>query len=89
VRQIGELYSSCISGAISEEEYLAGLREAGLVEVEVRGRLVYDATQLEGLAASDLEGVCGCAGGKAQVGAMARSLAGKVWSAKVFARKPA
>ena len=88
VREVAELYSSCISGAISEEEYLAGLRDAGLVDVEVRDRLVYDADQLEGIAASDMESLCGCAGGKAQLLSAARTLAGKVWSAKVYARKP-
>ena len=89
VREVAELYSSCISGAISEEEYVAGLRAAGLVDVEVRERLVYDADQLEGIAASDLESVCCCGGGKAELTAVARTLAGKVWSAKVYAKKPA
>lgn len=89
VRQAADLYASCISGAISEEEYLAGLRDAGLVEVEVRDRLVYDAAALEALASSDLESACGCAGGKAELLSVARTLAGKVWSAKVHARKPA
>ena len=89
VRQVAKLYSSCISGAISEEEYLAGLRDAGLVDVEVHNRLVYDAEQLEGLAASDFESLCGCAEGKAQLLSVARTLAGKVWSARVYARKPA
>ena len=89
VREVAELYSSCISGAISEEEYLAGLRDAGLVDVEVRDRLVYDADQLEGIAASDLESVCCCGAGKAELTAVARTLAGKVWSAKVYAKKPA
>jgi arsenite methyltransferase len=88
IRQMASLYSSCVSGAISEEEYLAGLREVGLVDVEVRDRLVYDAGQLESLAASDVEGCCGCAGGNEQLLAAARSLVGKVWSVKVFARKP-
>ena len=36
------LYSSCLAGAISEPAYLDGLRQAGLVEVQVRDRLVYD-----------------------------------------------
>jgi SAM-dependent methyltransferase len=89
VRQVAVLYASCISGAIGEEEYLAGLRDVGLVDVEVRDRLVYDAEQLEGLAGSDFESLCGCAGGKAQLLSLARTLAGKVWSAKVYARKPA
>jgi arsenite methyltransferase len=89
VREMADLYSSCVSGAISEEEYLAGLREVGLVDVEVRDRLVYDAEQLEGIAASDLESLCSCAEVKAQLPAIARTLVGKVWSAKVHARKPA
>jgi hypothetical protein len=57
-----------------------------LVDVEVRARLVYDADQLEGMAGS--EGGCGCGLGKDELGAYARSLAGKVWSAKIYARKP-
>jgi SAM-dependent methyltransferase len=89
VREVAELYSSCISGAISEEEYLGGLRDAGLVDAEVRDRLVYDADQLEGIAASDLESACCCGPGKAELTAIARTLAGKVWSAKLYAKKPA
>jgi arsenite methyltransferase len=89
LREVAELYSSCISGAISEQDYLAGLREAGLVDVEVRDRLVYDADQLEGIAASDVETACGCGAGKSQLGSLARTLAGKVWSAKIYAQKPA
>jgi arsenite methyltransferase len=88
VRQLAELYASCIGGAISEDEYLAGLREAGLTEAVVKDRLVYDADQLEGIAASDAESTCCCGGGKSQLGAVARSLAGSVWSAKIYARKP-
>jgi arsenite methyltransferase len=88
IRQSAELYSSCIGGAISEKEYLAGLREAGLTDVEVRARLVYDAAQLEGFAASELEGACACAMGKEQLNEAARTFVGKIWSAKVYARKP-
>ncbi len=88
VRRSADLYSSCVSGAISEEEYLAGLRAAGLVDVEVRGRLVYDADQLEGLAGSELVESSCCGGAKSQPVAGLRTLAGRVWSAKVHARKP-
>ncbi len=89
VRRSSALYSSCIGGAISEDEYLAGLRAAGLVDAEVRARLVYDADQLEGLASSESEGACGCGIAKDALMSFARGLAGKVWSAKVYARKPA
>lgn len=85
------LYSSCITGAIGEEEYLAGLREAGLTDVAVRDRLTYDADQLEEIASSAAERDCGCgqAASKSITVQVGRSLAGKVWSAKVYARKPA
>lgn len=86
VRRSSELYSSCVSGAISEDEYLAGLRAVGLVDVEVRARLVYDSDQLEAIAGS--ESGCGCGLGKEDLAAYAPSLAGKVWSAKIYARKP-
>ncbi len=41
-----------------------------------------------GIAASDLDAFCSSAEGKAQLAAAATSLAGKVWSAKIYARKP-
>jgi SAM-dependent methyltransferase len=88
ILQSSALYASCISGAISEDAYLAGLRAAGLADVEVRARLVYDADQLEGFAGSEGEGACGCGAGKAELATLARSLSGKIWSAKVYARKP-
>ena len=46
LRDNESLYNSCIAGAISEEDYLAGLRAAGLADVEVRERLVYEAVQI-------------------------------------------
>ena len=93
IRTIPAAYSSCISGAISEADYLAGLRAAGLEEVEVRDRLVYDAAQLASFAASTTEGVCSCGSQLpdhlvAIVEEYARKLEGQIWSAKVYARKP-
>jgi len=84
------LYSSCIAGAISEVDYLEGLREAGLAEVKVLDRLVYDAEQIESYA----EAALGEAFGQTQeissrVKYYAHELAGKIWSAKVFGKKPA
>jgi arsenite methyltransferase len=82
-------YATCIAGAIDEDDYLAGLRAAGLTDVEVRDRLVYDADQLSGAALSQVD--CGCGGD--QLRELARNYAGrfvgKVWSAKVYARRPA
>ena len=89
LRQDPALYNSCITGAISEKDYLAGLRAAGLVDVEVRSRLTYDKDQICGLVDSETDGG-GCCG-SAVSGDTAReateALAGKIWSANVFARK--
>jgi len=94
VRADERLYNSCVAGAVSEADYVAGLREAGLGEVEVRERIVYDASQLEAFVQSEL-GVAddqgSCCGGSAcsdSVGEIATAMAGKIWSAKVYGRKP-
>jgi len=94
MRQNQALYSSCVAGAISEDDYIAGLLSAGLDEVEVRERLVYDVTQLSAFIRSELpdnEQALACCGGSSSeqtVAQMAESVVGKVWSAKFFARKP-
>ncbi len=75
------LYSSCIAGAINEDDYLAGLRSAGLVEVEVLERVVYEAAQLRALVGSEL-------GVDDETAKLAESAVGKVWSAIIVARKP-
>jgi hypothetical protein len=55
----------------------------------VRDRLVYDADQLAGAALSQVD--CGCGGDQLRelVRSYAGRLEGKVWSAKVYARRPA
>lgn len=88
------LYCSCIAGAISEEEYLEGLRRAGLEDAEVRERLAYDRSQLIAFVKSELpqlERALACCGGPiddATIARIAGSVEGKIWSAKFYARKP-
>ncbi len=97
VRTDPGLYAACIAGAVSEREYLLGLQTAGMDGVEVRERLVYDAAQLEELFGAEGQGgccgssadSCGCGDGRAaKTGVLAKRLEGKIWSARVFARKP-
>ena len=94
LRKSEALYGSCIVGAISEGEYLAGLRDAGLADVEVRERLVYDFAQLKALVSSELASeaqtftCCGGVSGEKVVDETLESLSGKVWSARVYAQKP-
>ncbi len=48
-------YAACISGAISETSYMAGLQSAGLAEVGIDERHVYSAEELRAIVGSDLE----------------------------------
>lgn len=47
LRENKNLYSACISGVISEKEYLSGLRKAGLEKVKVSERKTYQSDELE------------------------------------------
>ena len=83
------LYVACVAGAITEEEYLGGLEQAGLEKAEIRARLVYDASQLRGFLQ------CGCASGgdtslfdEETAARLVASLEGRVWSARIYAEKP-
>ncbi len=79
-------YTGCIAGAISESEYLEGLRKAGLEDVEVRDRLVYEPEQVRAIAESDLANL----GLDSKLVERALDEAkGKICSAKFSGRKPA
>jgi SAM-dependent methyltransferase len=92
------LYSACIAGAISEEQYVQGLREAGLTDVQVADRVIYDSEQVIAFVKSELaEDVgesCGCAcgcGGSADAPLaedISVDVTGRIWSARFEARKP-
>jgi len=93
-RKSPDLYCSCVAGAISEKEYLDGLKSAGLTDVEVIDRLVYDESQLKVLVKSEMYSaaenpghVC-CDAGEKLAEHIGKTLAGKIWSAKFHARKP-
>src|SRR5437899_1391335 len=94
IRQSLELYATCISGAISEVDYLAGLTAAGLEDAQVLERLVYDAPQIAGLIQTDFAEVLKQVMGPQiaitdeLVTSIAREVAGKIWSARFYARKP-
>lgn len=93
VRRSGRLHCACVAGAISEAEYLAGLRGAGLDGIEVAERLVYDAGQLRALAESEAATVRLPAGlrraARRLAGRLAAGFSGRVWSAKFVGRRGA
>ncbi len=102
LRRNQALYNSCVAGAISEKDYLDGLRQAGMTDVQVRTRHIYDDVQLEALIESEIVepsaapaaksgGCCApsCCGGSGDVDVaqMARRARGKIASISVYARK--
>jgi arsenite methyltransferase len=86
LRESRDAWTGCLAGAIGEAEYVRGLEAAGLREVRVTSRIVYDASQLKGLFASSC---CGIAdGGGRETGQLAEAAAGQIWSARFEGLKP-
>ncbi|HSR45150.1 MAG TPA: arsenite methyltransferase [Acidimicrobiia bacterium] len=91
VRADTALYSSCIGGAISESDYVRGLRAVGLVDVGVEERMPYDSNQMEELLVSDIADASSsscCNPASVGIRDIAEAVSGKVWSARVTATKP-
>jgi arsenite methyltransferase len=84
VRQSRDAWTGCLAGAISEEAYVRGLEEAGLRDVRVTSRIVYDGSQLKGLFGSSCCGV----GAEQDTATLAEAAAGKIWSARFEGVKP-
>ncbi|MCL5261497.1 MAG: arsenite methyltransferase [Gammaproteobacteria bacterium] len=82
------LYSSCLSGAISEKNYISGLKKAGMKNVKIRDRLVYDFSQLQAFICSELQSDIKDAKKRAKLKDWAKHLLEKVWSIRVSAVKP-
>jgi SAM-dependent methyltransferase len=76
VLENAEAYDACISGAIPEDEYLAGLRAAGLEDVRTEARLP----------AHEIAADCGCESCDGTMDPAA--LEGKIWSVRVTGVKP-
>ncbi|HWU40945.1 MAG TPA: arsenite methyltransferase, partial [Candidatus Acidoferrum sp.] len=86
VRQSRDAWTGCLAGAISEEDYVRGLEAAGLRDVQVTARTVYEAGQLKGLFASTC---CGVGEGvESHAAILAEAAAGKIWSARFEGVKP-
>jgi SAM-dependent methyltransferase len=95
IRDNVEALVGCLAGALDENVYLEKMRQAGLVEVAVVNRIIYSGNQILSLVGVDGSEIpetsssCGC-------GTMDRALFepylneidGKIWSAKIIARKP-
>lgn len=85
LRSNAAAYVACIGGAISEQDYVAGIEAAGLEDVKVTERHVYDASSLRALVASEL--ITGEVAFETLEAAVDEA-AGRVWSIKVTASRP-
>jgi len=86
IRESRDAWTGCLAGAISETKYVQGLEAAGLRSVRASSRLVYEASQLEGLFG---DSACGLTPGSCgDVGDLAQATAGKIWSARFEGVKP-
>ena len=85
MRELAGAYTACVGGAISEHDYIAGLRSAGLVDVNVSERLIYEDAQIRDLISSDLDW---SGEGPAVRVQDLPNLEGKVASVKLVGRKP-
>lgn len=84
VRACNSPGTAWVVGAMSEQDYVAGLAEAGLIGLRDGGRYVYEASELAAIA--DFKG-CG-ESGEAAAAEFAKETVGGVWSTYFFARKP-
>ncbi len=95
LRHNGFLYSGCVAGAISESQYVAGLEAAGLSDVKVKNRVLYDSQQIASAIDNELDAVqkesdhCCRPKGCVEPHDVAESLVGGIWSCQFSARKPA
>ena len=94
IRNNNGLYNSCVAGAISEEDYLAGLTEAGLYDMQVQERLFFEAAQIKAAFDDKETGLSQFFHELTEperqeaIDRLISQVTGKVWSAKFTARKP-
>lgn len=84
ISQQATAYTACLAGALSEEQYVSGLRKAGLSDITVRERLIYDSNQLQSAVLDAIEGTAIDSG---RLNELVQQITGKVWSAQFYARK--
>lgn len=88
VRRSGLLTVACAGGAISETEYLSGLRQAGFATYRVIAREYYDAAQMASVAVGGLpKFFANRALTKKLLTQVAMPMTKKLWSARIYASK--
>ena len=85
IRDSAAAWSACVAGAISEQEYVVGLQQAGLQDIQVTQRLFYESAQLRAILCEEIPGLDL---DTATIDALLEEHAGKVCSAKFVGKKP-
>ena len=83
-QEVSKSYGEAISRPAA-----GGCRSAGLIDVEVRGRLVFDVVQILSAVKVAADEFRLDEMWNARAEELAKTVEGKVWSAKVYRRKPA
>lgn len=73
-------WTSCIAGAVKEENYLAGLHQAGLVDIVVESRIHYDSNILRNLLNNNES--------TSEIEDLNQKLNDMIWSAKIKGKRP-
>lgn len=94
IKSNADLHAACLSGALSEQDYLDAIREAGLAGVAVVDRLTYDDGALRVLVSEALPvslELLACSAGKQVDGivdAVVAAVSGRVRSLRISAQRP-
>ena len=81
---VAGLVGSCLAEATDEADYIAGLAAAGLTDIAIGGRYVYDQWQLAAMVPARQ----GVAAGAFPLTEAAEAAVGGIWRAYIYARKP-
>ncbi len=88
IKNIPEIYNSCLGGAVSEEEYMGLIKNAGLKNALIKSKFVYESAMLKGIIKSELPNSSCCAGAiEKMIDEIVPVMDGKVASVKVYAEK--
>ena len=85
VKENATAYCSCVAGAVPESAYVAALTAAGLEDVRVVDRVVYDAGTIASVVREDAPDIPLPSD---TVDEMARSIEGQIQSVRIVGRKP-
>lgn len=88
IKNIPEIYGSCIGGAISEKEYIKLIEKAGLKNVNIKSKFIYDFTTIKGIIVSELPTNICCSNIIIDnIDKYISILEGKIASVKIYAEK--